>query len=173
MAINKSQRTWLTFQPRLLIMRPLADCKSRGLDLDPGPIPYFRGNWSWNNFYRHSPPFHWFKKGCCQLQAKICCSTIIQYKILLATKHSVILMANKVIKWTGFLSKRRNVHSHTAQSMTRLQKIVEPRLTQRQRRVIWIHQKTQNVLKGLVNHLVKLAQEKEVWLGELTVLTCP
>ena len=26
----------------------------------PGPVPYFRGDWSWNNFYSHSPPFRWF-----------------------------------------------------------------------------------------------------------------
>ena len=25
-----------------------------------GPVPYFRGDWSWNNFYGHSPPFRWF-----------------------------------------------------------------------------------------------------------------
>ena len=31
------------------------------------PAPYFRGDWSWNNFYDHSPPFPWFKKGCSQL----------------------------------------------------------------------------------------------------------
>ena len=24
------------------------------------------------NFYGHSPPFRWFEKGCCQLQAKVC-----------------------------------------------------------------------------------------------------
>ena len=26
----------------------------------PGPVPYFRGDWPWNNFYGHSPPFRWF-----------------------------------------------------------------------------------------------------------------
>ena len=40
--------------------------------IDPGPVLYFRGDWSWNNFYGLSPPFRWFKKGCCQLQAKVC-----------------------------------------------------------------------------------------------------
>ena len=24
--------------------------------LIPGPVPYIRGDWSWNNFYGHSPP---------------------------------------------------------------------------------------------------------------------
>ena len=36
-----------------------ADCRSRGREFDPGPVPYFRGDWSWNNFYGHSPPFRW------------------------------------------------------------------------------------------------------------------
>ena len=49
--------------------RCVSDCRSRGREFDPGPVPYFRGDWSWNNFYGHSPPF---KKGCCQLQAKVC-----------------------------------------------------------------------------------------------------
>ena len=31
-----------------------------GREFDPGPVPYFRGDWSWNNFYGHSPPFRWF-----------------------------------------------------------------------------------------------------------------
>ena len=52
--------------------RYMSDCRSRGREFDPGPVPYFRGDWSWNNFYGHSPPFRWFKKGCCQLQAKVC-----------------------------------------------------------------------------------------------------
>ena len=35
------------------------DCRSRGREFDPGLVPYFHGDWSWNNFYCHSPPFHW------------------------------------------------------------------------------------------------------------------
>ena len=30
-----------------------------GREFDPGPVPYFRGDWSWNNFYGHSHPFRW------------------------------------------------------------------------------------------------------------------
>ena len=52
--------------------RYMSDCTFRGPEFDPGPVPYFRGDWSWNNFYGHSPPFRGFKKGCCQLQAKVC-----------------------------------------------------------------------------------------------------
>ena len=29
----------------------------QGREFDPGQVPYFRGDWSWNNFYGHSPPF--------------------------------------------------------------------------------------------------------------------
>ena len=36
-----------------------SDCKFRGREFDPGPVPYFLGDWSWNNFYGHSPPFRW------------------------------------------------------------------------------------------------------------------
>ena len=53
--------------------RCVSDCRSRGRGLDPGPVPYFRGDWSWNNFYGQTPPSaDLFKKGCCQLQAKVC-----------------------------------------------------------------------------------------------------
>ena len=40
--------------------RCVSDCRSRGREFDPGPVPYFRGDWSWNNFYGHSPPFRWY-----------------------------------------------------------------------------------------------------------------
>ena len=45
--------------------RYVSDCWSRGHEFNPGPVQYFCGDWSWNHFYCHSPPFHWFKKGCC------------------------------------------------------------------------------------------------------------
>ena len=32
-------------------------CRSRGHEFDPSPVPYFCGDWSWNNFYGHSPPY--------------------------------------------------------------------------------------------------------------------
>ena len=40
--------------------RCVSDCRSRGREFDPGPVPYFRGDWSWNDFYSHSPPFRYF-----------------------------------------------------------------------------------------------------------------
>ena len=36
-----------------------SDCRSRGREFDPRQVPYFRGDWLWNNFYGHSPPFRW------------------------------------------------------------------------------------------------------------------
>ena len=36
-----------------------SDCRYRGREFDPSPLPYLRGDWSWNNFYGHSPPFRW------------------------------------------------------------------------------------------------------------------
>ena len=35
-----------------------SDCRSRGREFNPGPVPYFCRDWSWNHFYGHSPPFH-------------------------------------------------------------------------------------------------------------------
>ena len=59
---------WLKFHengPRSAVdsvsgYRCVSDCRSRGREFDPGPVPYFRGDWSWNDFYGHSPPFRWF-----------------------------------------------------------------------------------------------------------------
>ena len=38
----------------------VSDCRSRGRKFYPGPVPYFRGDWSWNNFYGRCPLFRWF-----------------------------------------------------------------------------------------------------------------
>ena len=48
----------------------VSDCRSRSHEFNPRPVPYFRGDWSWNNFYSHSPPFCWFKKGCLSVRSK-------------------------------------------------------------------------------------------------------
>ena len=52
----------------------VSGCRSRGRKFDPGLVPYFRGDWSWNNFYNHSPPFHWFKKSCLSVTSKSMCT---------------------------------------------------------------------------------------------------
>ena len=53
----------------------VSDCRSRGREFDPGPVPYFRGDWSWNNFYGHSPPFRWFiQEGLLSVTSKSMCT---------------------------------------------------------------------------------------------------
>ena len=50
-----------------------SDCRSRGREFDPGPVPYFRGDWSWNIFYCHSPPFRWIiQEGLLSVTKKVC-----------------------------------------------------------------------------------------------------
>ena len=48
--------------------RCVSNCRSGGLELDPGLVPYFCGDDM--VILLHSPES--FKKGCCQLQAKVC-----------------------------------------------------------------------------------------------------
>ena len=52
--------------------RYVSECRPRGHELDPSLVPFICQDLSWNNFYGHSPPLHWFKKGCCQLHARLC-----------------------------------------------------------------------------------------------------
>ena len=40
-----------------------SDCRSRGRKFNPGPVPYFPGDWSRNDFYGHSSPFRWIIQG--------------------------------------------------------------------------------------------------------------
>ena len=42
----------------VFVYRPCSesDCTSRVRELDPGPVPYFCGDWSWYNFYGRSHP---------------------------------------------------------------------------------------------------------------------
>ena len=55
--------------------RCVSDCRSRGHEFDPGPVPYFRGDWSWNNFYGHSPPFRWFiQEGLLSVTSECMCT---------------------------------------------------------------------------------------------------
>ena len=62
-----------------------------GLSSAFGQVPYFLGDWSWNNFYRHSFPFRLFKKGCCQLEAKVCArSTLVNRLVKLAQEISLV-----------------------------------------------------------------------------------
>ena len=52
-----------------------SDFRSRGHEFDPGPVPYFRGDWSWNKFYGHSPPFRWIiQEGCLPVTSESMCT---------------------------------------------------------------------------------------------------
>ena len=50
-----------------------SDCRSRDREFNPGLVQCFPGDWSWNNFYGHSPPIRW----------------IIQEGLLSVTRESV------------------------------------------------------------------------------------
>ena len=52
--------------------RCVSDCRSRGREFDPGPVPYFRGNHEMISTVILLLSADSFKKGCCQLQAKVC-----------------------------------------------------------------------------------------------------
>ena len=67
------------------------DCRSRGCKFDPGPVPYFLGDWSWNNFYGHSPPFRWWiQEGLLSVTSEGMC-----------TKYWLIACPGKsVVRWT-------------------------------------------------------------------------
>ena len=51
-----------------------SDCRYRGRELDPGPVPYFRGDCDHEiiPMVILLPSVESFKKGFCQLQAKVC-----------------------------------------------------------------------------------------------------
>ena len=49
-----------------------SDCRSRGCEFYPGPVPYFRGDYEIISTVLLLPSFYSFKKDCCQLQAKVC-----------------------------------------------------------------------------------------------------
>ena len=52
-----------------------SDCRSRGCEFDTGPVPYFRGDWLWNKFSCHSPPFRWFiQEGLLSVTSKSMCT---------------------------------------------------------------------------------------------------
>ena len=53
--------------------RCVSDCRSRGREFDPGLVPYFREiDHEIISTVILLPSADLFKKGCCQLQAKVC-----------------------------------------------------------------------------------------------------
>ena len=71
------------------------DCRSRGRKFDSGRVPYFHGGWSWNNFY--GQPAESLKKGCCQLQVKVCARSTGQLLVQACPGKSVV-------RWTDRLA---------------------------------------------------------------------
>ena len=53
-----------------------SDCRSRGHKFDPGLVPNFLGDRSEIISTVILPSNESFKKGCCQLQAKVCAQSI-------------------------------------------------------------------------------------------------
>ena len=68
--------------------------RSRGPEFDPGLVPYFRGDRSWNNFYGHSPPFRWIiQEGLLSVSSESMCT-----KYWLTACSS--LPRKSVVRWT-------------------------------------------------------------------------
>ena len=42
-------------RPTLYSQYSESDCRFRGHEFNPDLVPYFRGDWSWNNIYGHYP----------------------------------------------------------------------------------------------------------------------
>ena len=67
-----------------------ADCRSRGREFDPGPVPYFRGDHEIISTVILLPSAESFMKGCCQLQAKVCARLLVNCLFKLAQEKSVV-----------------------------------------------------------------------------------
>ena len=78
----------------------VSDCRSRGREFDPGPVPYFRGDWSWNNFYGHSPPFRWFiQEGLLSVTSESMCTNYWLTACSILPRKKVWLSELTVPQW--------------------------------------------------------------------------
>ena len=78
--------------------RCVSDCRSRGREFNLGPVQYFRGDWSWNNFYGHSPPFRWFNhEGLLSVTSESMCTN---YWLTACSS----LPRKRVVRWTDRLA---------------------------------------------------------------------
>ena len=69
-------------------------CRSMGCEFDPRPVPYFHGDWSWNNFYSHSPPFSWIiQEGLLSVTSESMCT---KYWLIACSS----LPRKSVVRWT-------------------------------------------------------------------------
>ena len=83
-----------TTPPQDLSNRCESDSGSRGREFDPGLVPYFRGDWSWNNFDSHFPPYRWImQEGLLSVTSKSMCT-----KYWLTASSS--LLRKSVVRWT-------------------------------------------------------------------------
>ena len=72
-----------------------SDCRSRGRGFDPGRVPYFLGDRSWNNFYGHSPPFRWI------IQEGLLSELLSVTSESICTKYWLTRAVGKrVVRWT-------------------------------------------------------------------------
>ena len=68
-----------------------SDCRSRDQEFDIGPVPYFRGDWSWTNLYGHS------------LSSADTRMFVVSYKWKYAHEVLVNCTGTSVVRWTDRL----------------------------------------------------------------------
>ena len=95
---DQTRDPWICSQTRICNVsgyRCVSDCRSRGHEFDPGPVPYFRGDNSWNHFYGHSPPFRWtIQEGLLSVTSESMCT---KYWL---TACSSFCPEKSVVRWT-------------------------------------------------------------------------
>ena len=77
--------------------RCVSNCISTwSLEFYLGLVPYFCGDWSWNNFYSHSPPlFSWFiQEGLLSVKSEVCTWSTCKRLFKLAQEKK------GVVRWT-------------------------------------------------------------------------
>ena len=91
--------------------RCVSDCRSRGLEFDLVPVPNFPRDWSWNNFYGHSP-FRWIiQEGLLSVTSESMCT-----KYWLTTCSS--LPGKSVVRWTDRPAMTISLKQQKKQTMT-------------------------------------------------------
>ena len=84
-----------------------SDCRSRGHEFDPGPVSYFRGDWSWNKvpyfhsdwswniFYGHSPSSTDLRRANVSYNGKYLHEVLVNGLVKLAEKKSVVRLTDR------------------------------------------------------------------------------
>ena len=65
--------------------------------VDPGPVPYFHGDWSLNNFYDHSVPSTDSRRAVVSYKWKYVHEVLVKCMVKLAQEKSVV-------RWTDLLN---------------------------------------------------------------------